>query len=172
MEPVDIVLTKDTFEVLGPGTRLDILKTLSSRRMTVTELADSQSTVHHHLQRLADAGLVAADDGGHAWVYYALAMIGESRQQRTSLWMRESCNLYTLFTSVRPRSNAFNGLIAPKDQKTVVDTPRGTPAGAVFIHRRPGAEVRSACPKTPVSPVFTRNNRCGSLPRRLWRLDE
>ncbi|MCK8519618.1 ArsR/SmtB family transcription factor [Methanoculleus sp. 7T] len=85
MEPVDIVLTKDTFEVLASETRLNILKALSPRRMTVTELADSldlaKSTVHHHLQRLADAGLVAADDGGHAWVYYALTPEGRGLLQ-------------------------------------------------------------------------------------------
>ena len=80
MEPVDIVLTKDSFEVLASGTRLDILKTLNERRMTVTELADdldlAKSTVHHHLQRLTDAGFVAADGDGHAWVYYALTPEG------------------------------------------------------------------------------------------------
>jgi ArsR family transcriptional regulator len=85
MEPVDIVLTKDTFEVLASETRLDILKTLSARRMTITELADSldlaKSTVHHHLQRLADAGLVAADDDGRAWVYYALTPEGQGLLQ-------------------------------------------------------------------------------------------
>lgn len=85
MEPVDIVLTKDTFEVLASETRLDILKILSTRRMTVTELADTldlaKSTVHHHLQRLADAGLVAADDDGRAWVYYALTPEGRGLLQ-------------------------------------------------------------------------------------------
>ncbi|MDD2473091.1 MULTISPECIES: winged helix-turn-helix domain-containing protein [unclassified Methanoculleus] len=85
MEPVDIVLTKDTFEVLASGTRLDILKALRTRRMTVTELADdldlAKSTVHHHLQRLADAGFVAAGEDGHAWVYYALTPAGRALLQ-------------------------------------------------------------------------------------------
>ncbi|PKL55186.1 MAG: TrmB family transcriptional regulator [Methanomicrobiales archaeon HGW-Methanomicrobiales-6] len=80
MEPADIILTKDTFEVLASGTRLDILKALHIRRMTITELAAdlglAKSTVHHHLQRLADAGFVAAGDDGHAWVYYALTPEG------------------------------------------------------------------------------------------------
>ncbi|HQD24311.1 MAG TPA: winged helix-turn-helix domain-containing protein [Methanoculleus sp.] len=85
MEPVDIVLTKETFEVLASGTRLTILKNLNERRMTVTELADdlglAKSTVHHHLQRLADAGLVAAGEDGHAWVYYALTPEGRALLQ-------------------------------------------------------------------------------------------
>ena len=85
MEPVDIVLTKETFEVLASGTRLTILKNLHERRMTITELADglglAKSTVHHHLQRLADAGLVAADDDGRAWVYYALTPEGRALLQ-------------------------------------------------------------------------------------------
>ena len=82
MEPADIILTKDTFEILASGTRLDILKTLSTRRMTVTELADNlglaKSTVHHHLQKLTEAGFVAAGDDGHAWVYYALTPEGRA----------------------------------------------------------------------------------------------
>ena len=85
MEPVDIILTKDTFEVLASETRLDILKTLTTRRMTITELADNlnlaKSTVHHHLQRLADSGFVAAGDDGHAWVYYALTPEGRALLQ-------------------------------------------------------------------------------------------
>ncbi|MDN7013456.1 winged helix-turn-helix transcriptional regulator [Methanoculleus sp. FWC-SCC3] len=85
MEPVDIVLTKETFEVLASGTRLDMLKTLHTRRMTITELAAdlglAKSTVHHHLQRLADAGFVAAGDDGHAWVYYALTPEGQALLQ-------------------------------------------------------------------------------------------
>lgn len=85
MEPVDIVLTKDTFEVLASETRLDILKTLNTRRMTNTELAAdlglAKSTVHHHLQKLADSGFVAAGDDGHAWVYYALTPEGQALLQ-------------------------------------------------------------------------------------------
>jgi len=85
MEPVDIVLTKDTFEVLASETRLGILKALNARRMTITELsADlglAKSTIHHHLQRLADAGFVAAAEGGHAWVYYALTPEGRALLQ-------------------------------------------------------------------------------------------
>ncbi|MCE5338957.1 MAG: winged helix-turn-helix domain-containing protein [Methanomicrobiaceae archaeon] len=85
MEPVDIVLTKDTFEVLASETRLTILKTLNTRRMTVTELADNldlaKSTIHHHLQRLADAGFVAAGEDGRAWVYYALTPEGRALLQ-------------------------------------------------------------------------------------------
>ena len=85
MEPVDIVLTKDTFEVLASEIRLTILKTLNERRMTTTELADdldlAKSTVHHHLQKLADAGFVAAGEDGHAWVYYALTPEGQALLQ-------------------------------------------------------------------------------------------
>ncbi|NLZ29284.1 MAG: winged helix-turn-helix transcriptional regulator [Methanomicrobiales archaeon] len=85
MEPVDIILTRDTFEVLASETRLDILKALAARRMTITELADTlglaKSTVHHHLQRLAGAGFVAADDDGRAWVYYALTPEGRALLQ-------------------------------------------------------------------------------------------
>jgi len=36
--------------------------------------------------------------------------------------------------------------------------------GAVFIRRRSGAEVRSACPEVSVPPVLAGDTRCGSVP--------
>ncbi len=82
MNPVDIVLTKDTFVVLASETRLKVLRNLNVRRMTITELADdlglAKSTVHHHVQILADADFVAAEDDGHAWVYYGLTSKGRA----------------------------------------------------------------------------------------------
>ncbi len=43
--------------------------------------------------------------------------------------------------------------------------PHVAPAtGAVFIRRRSGAEVRSACPEVSVPPVLAGDTRCGSVP--------
>lgn len=80
--PIDVVLTKDTLTALASDTRLRMLKDLNVRRMTVAELADdldlAKSTVHHHLSILVDSGFVAAEDEGHAWVYYALTPEGRA----------------------------------------------------------------------------------------------
>ncbi|WP_067050030.1 winged helix-turn-helix domain-containing protein [Methanofollis ethanolicus] len=82
MDPVDVVLTKDAFTALASESRLRMLKDLNVRRMTIAELAAdldlAKSTVHHHLRVLVDAGFVAAEDDGHAWVYYALTPEGHA----------------------------------------------------------------------------------------------
>lgn len=82
MDTVDVVLTKDTFAALASDTRLRMLKDLNVRRMTIAELADeldlAKSTVHHHLHILVDAGVVAVEDDGHAWIYYALTPEGRA----------------------------------------------------------------------------------------------
>ncbi|MFB6215945.1 MAG: ArsR family transcriptional regulator, partial [Candidatus Aenigmatarchaeota archaeon] len=48
-----IRLDSDVFKALSSDTRMNILRNLSERRMTVTELSDSlevsKSTVHEHL---------------------------------------------------------------------------------------------------------------------------
>lgn len=82
MDTVDVVLTKDTFAALASDTRLRMLKDLNVRRMTIAELADdldlAKSTVHHHLHILVEAGVVAVEDDGHAWIYYALTPEGRA----------------------------------------------------------------------------------------------
>ncbi len=59
----EIIIDKDSIDVLSSDTRVAILKSLdSSRRMTITGLTDalnlSKSTVHEHLTRLVEAGFV------------------------------------------------------------------------------------------------------------------
>lgn len=142
MEPVDIVLTKDTFEVLASETRLDILKTLTTRRMTITELADNlnlaKSTVHHHLQRLADAGFVAAGDDGHAWVYYALTPEGQALLQPhggARIWILLAAGLASLAGGVCALA-AF--LTAPIRDEPVFPRPAG---GGLPVPEGPPVEL-------------------------------
>jgi len=63
MPPEEIIIDKDSIDVLSSDTRVAILKSLdSSGRMTITGLTDalnlSKSTVHEHLTRLVEAGFV------------------------------------------------------------------------------------------------------------------
>ncbi|MBS3120052.1 winged helix-turn-helix transcriptional regulator [Candidatus Woesearchaeota archaeon] len=61
------------FKALSTQTRLDILKEISEKPKTLTELAGrlrlSPSTVKEHLQKLEKAGLIKADSG-RKWKYY------------------------------------------------------------------------------------------------------
>lgn len=73
-----VALDREALKLLASDTRLDILKTLRARRMTVSELSSSlalgKSTVFEHLNKLVDGGLVVRhEDTQREWVYYELA---------------------------------------------------------------------------------------------------
>jgi DNA-binding transcriptional ArsR family regulator len=73
-----VTLDREAFKVLASDTRLDILKALDERPMTVSELgrklALNKATVFEHLEKLVGAGLVKKqDDEERKWVYYSLS---------------------------------------------------------------------------------------------------
>jgi len=73
----DISLLK----ALASVTRLNLLKTLALRRMTLSELSKSQdmhvSTIKDHLEILKSVDLVSICDDGHKWKYYDLTTSGK-----------------------------------------------------------------------------------------------
>lgn len=76
-EPQEVFLKHEALKLLGSDTRLNILKHLDKRRMTVSELARTldlnKSTVHEHLAKLVEAGLIRRDESPEReWVYYEL----------------------------------------------------------------------------------------------------
>ncbi|MCA1814473.1 MAG: winged helix-turn-helix domain-containing protein [Halobacteriales archaeon] len=80
-DETDVPLDPAMIKVLASDTRLDILKQLKQRRMTLTELANAlglkKATILEHLERLTTAGLVRRmDDGERLWVYYELTRRG------------------------------------------------------------------------------------------------
>jgi len=66
----------DTFKALGSKTRLSLIKHLSKRRMTLSELSKCTglhvSSVKEHLDMLEGAGIVVRHDEGYKWKYYSL----------------------------------------------------------------------------------------------------
>ncbi len=76
----EIRLNKKTFEALASETRIGILKLLDIRQMTITELSGgldmAKSSVHEHLQKMADAGLVEKRETERKWTYYHLTKEG------------------------------------------------------------------------------------------------
>lgn len=76
-----IVLDMKSFDALSSKTRISILKKLDIRRMTITELSNdtslAKSTIHEHLTKLSDTGLVKTNDGGYKWKYYELTEMGK-----------------------------------------------------------------------------------------------
>ncbi len=68
-------------KVLSSDSRIKILKSLNSRRKTVSELAAefklSKSTVHEHLAKLVQENLITKKENGNKWVYYELTSGGK-----------------------------------------------------------------------------------------------
>jgi ArsR family transcriptional regulator len=77
--PKDPTFDKELLKVLSSNTRIEILKYLSERQMTLTDLARvldfCKSTVFEHLKKLYDAGLICRITG-RKWIYYRLSKQG------------------------------------------------------------------------------------------------
>lgn len=80
--PDEIKMDRKVFEALASETRIDILKKLDSRQMTITELSRemdmAKSSIHEHLVKMVDSGLVGKFDNGHKWTYYHLTGKGRN----------------------------------------------------------------------------------------------
>jgi DNA-binding transcriptional ArsR family regulator len=74
-------MDRKTFESLASETRIAILKSLDVRQKTVTELARdlglAKSTVHEHLEKMGEAGLVEKREDHRKWSYYGLTGKGK-----------------------------------------------------------------------------------------------
>lgn len=82
MEPGTITLDRESFKALASEVRVEVLKQLESRRMTVTDLSNAMNlakpTLLEHLDRLVSAGLVTKLDEGRKWIYYELTRRGRN----------------------------------------------------------------------------------------------
>jgi len=77
---IDLPLNISLLKVLASEKRIEILRLLDRRRMTLSEIARelalSPSTVGEHLDQLVHAGLIVQEDENHRWKYYALTEKG------------------------------------------------------------------------------------------------
>ncbi len=75
------VLDDKSFKALAAESRVNILKKLTTRRMTLSELSTKlslrNSTIKEHCNLLLDANLVKKIDEGHKWKYYELTNKGK-----------------------------------------------------------------------------------------------
>lgn len=78
----EITVDRSTLKALGADTRIAILKKLSQRKMTQSELAHSLglsvAAVNEHLKNLENAGLVSRVESSHKWKYFQLTGKGAS----------------------------------------------------------------------------------------------
>jgi DNA-binding transcriptional ArsR family regulator len=78
-----VTLKIDDFKALASDTRLDILKVLDGKKMSLNELTAAtklhKMILHEHLTKLVESGFVKRKEReGHKWVYYQLSWKGES----------------------------------------------------------------------------------------------
>jgi len=77
---MEAILDIDSMKALSCDTRVDILKLLKKRRMTLSELSKalrkSKPALIKHLDLLTASELVVKEDDGHKWIYYNLTEKG------------------------------------------------------------------------------------------------
>jgi len=115
---VKVTLDMDTFKALASDTRLDILKVLDGKKMSLKEISNATSlnkaTLHEHLNKLHEAGLVKRKEReGHKWVYYKLSWKGESllHPENTRIVVLFSLTFFTLFFGIIQLVNFARGKI-------------------------------------------------------------
>ena len=78
----EITVDRSTLKALGADTRIAILKKLSVRKMTQSELAQylnlSVASISEHLKSLENANLVSRVQTTHKWKYFELTRKGAS----------------------------------------------------------------------------------------------
>ncbi len=81
MEDEKILIDRKTLKAISSDTRMDILKYLSSRKYTLTELSEKTSlknpTIKEHLDHLIDSNLVKREESDNKWKYYSLTEKGK-----------------------------------------------------------------------------------------------
>lgn len=109
-----ITLDREAFKVLASDTRLDILKALDERPMTVSELGRklelNKATVFEHLEKLVAAGLVKKQDHeDRMWVYYSLSWKARRilHPERVTIALLFSTALATLLSGLTVAAEYF-----------------------------------------------------------------
>jgi DNA-binding transcriptional ArsR family regulator len=93
-----VTLDRETFKALASDTRLDILRSLDGKNMSLKDICTvtnlNKATLHEHLVKLNGAGLIKKNErDGHKWVYYKLTWKGEC------LLHPENTRIVVLFTT-------------------------------------------------------------------------
>lgn len=101
---VKVNLDVHSFKALASDTRLNILRTLDGKKMSLNDIARStklhKMTLHEHLSRLTEAGFIKRiERDGHKWVYYKLSWKGESllHPENTRIVVLFSATFVTFF---------------------------------------------------------------------------
>lgn len=102
-----VTLDRAAFKALASDTRLDILRTLDGKKLSLKDISTetnlNKATLHEHLTKLTEAGLVKRHEReGHKWVYYKLSWKGESllHPENTKIVVMFSVTFITLWAGI------------------------------------------------------------------------
>ncbi|MBI5223294.1 ArsR family transcriptional regulator [Candidatus Micrarchaeota archaeon] len=122
-----ITLDRKSFEALAGETRVKILKTLLSRRKTLTEISEelslSISSIKEQLETLESAEFVTKIDDGHKWKYYQLTKkakdVLEPRELRVMVLLGMSLlalflAVFFLLPTLMPSASLSNSMVTDK----------------------------------------------------------
>ena len=114
-----VTLNLNDFKALASETRLDILRALDGKKMSLNEIRAAtklhKMTLHEHLSKLVEAGFVKRKEReGHKWVYYKLSWKGESliHPENTKVVVLFSTTIITLFFGIIGLVNVVQNIIA------------------------------------------------------------
>jgi len=113
-----VTLDMNAFKALASDTRLDILRSLDGKKMSLKDISKAtnlnKATLHEHLSKLHEAGLVKKKEReGHKWVYYKLSWKGECllHPENTRIVVLFSVTFISLFFGIIQLVNFARGKI-------------------------------------------------------------
>ena len=116
-----VTLDMTTFKALASDTRLDILRALDGKKMSLKDISSATSlnkaTLHEHLIKLNEAGLVKKNEReGHKWVYYKLTWKGECllHPENTRIVVLFCATFMTLFIGIIQLISYVKGVVIGK----------------------------------------------------------
>lgn len=116
-----VTLDMNTFKALASDTRLDILKALDGKKMSLNDISRitnlNKATLHEHLAKLNEAGLVKRKEReGHKWVYYKLTWKGEGllHPENTRIVVLFATTIMTFIVGLVALFNYVKGYIVDK----------------------------------------------------------
>ena len=130
-----VMLDKESFKALASDTRLDILRALDGKKLSLKDICTittlNKATLHVHLTKLLDAGFIKKKErDGHKWVYYKLTWKGESllHPENTRIVIMFSVTFFTLFCGIIQLINFARGKVVG-----IASTPVGDTTTRIFV---------------------------------------
>lgn len=160
-----VTLDISTFKALASDTRLSILRALDGKKMNLKDLVTqtnlNKATLHEHLVKLNEAGLIKRKERqGHKWVYYKLTWKGEGllHPENTRIVLMFATTFVTIAVGMIQLINFVKGKVVAKAVNTL-----GTDTTAIYATEESGREILAHSVDAPVANVSLTNQTAYNL---------